>query len=112
MRFCFLILQSCGCRVRDFKGKAGLAIVFLERPMMTLNSAAGAPTCAHRAIVRGESQRALFRILAAIFVHAGEWRTRLRQRTELLMLADNELQDMRLTLADADAEAKKPFWKT
>jgi uncharacterized protein YjiS (DUF1127 family) len=40
-----------------------------------------------------------------------DWRVRLRQRTELLALDDIELQDMRLSRADIDGEARKPFWK-
>jgi len=42
---------------------------------------------------------------------ARDWQLRLRQRTELLMLNDIELQDMRLYRADVDAEARKPVWK-
>jgi len=42
---------------------------------------------------------------------ARDWRMRLRQRTELLMLNNIELQDMRFNRADADAEARKPVWK-
>lgn len=42
---------------------------------------------------------------------ARDWRKRLRQRTELLMLNDIELQDVRLSRADADAQARKAFWK-
>lgn len=52
-----------------------------------------------------------FHYIGRITGLARDWRMRLRKRTELLMLNDIELQDMRLSRADADAEASKPFWK-
>lgn len=52
-----------------------------------------------------------FHYIGRIAGLARDWRMRLRKRTELLMLNDVELQDMRLSRADADAEASKPFWK-
>ena len=52
-----------------------------------------------------------FDYIGRITALARDWRLRLRQRTELLMLNDIELQDMRLNRTDADAEARKPPWK-
>jgi uncharacterized protein YjiS (DUF1127 family) len=40
-----------------------------------------------------------------------EWRRRARSRHDLMRLGDRELWDVRLTRADADGEASKPFWK-
>lgn len=39
------------------------------------------------------------------------WRTRMRQRRELLMLNDVELREFSLTAADVNREASKPFWE-
>ena len=39
------------------------------------------------------------------------WRARMRQRRELLMLNDVELRELSLSEADADREARKPFWE-
>jgi len=52
-----------------------------------------------------------FHYVGRITALARDWRLRLRQRTELLMLNDIELQDVRLSRADADAEGRKPVWK-
>jgi len=40
------------------------------------------------------------------------WQTRVRQRSELLMLNDVELRELSLTEADANREANKPFWES
>jgi uncharacterized protein YjiS (DUF1127 family) len=40
-----------------------------------------------------------------------EWRVRTRQRRELLMLNDIELNELSLTDADVNREARKPFWE-
>lgn len=40
-----------------------------------------------------------------------EWRRRARSRHDLMRLGDRELWDVRLTRADAQREASKPFWK-
>lgn len=45
--------------------------------------------------------------LAAI----GTWRTRMRQRRELLMLDDIELRELSLAESDVEREARKPFWE-
>ena len=39
-----------------------------------------------------------------------EWRRRVRQRQELMMLTDRDFADMRMTRSDAIEEARKPFW--
>lgn len=39
------------------------------------------------------------------------WRTRMRQRRELLLLNGIELRELLLTEADVDREARKPFWE-
>jgi uncharacterized protein YjiS (DUF1127 family) len=39
------------------------------------------------------------------------WRARMRQRRELLMLNGVELDDLSLTEADVNREARKPFWE-
>jgi len=41
-----------------------------------------------------------------------EWRRRMRQRSELMMLSAPELRDMMLTEADIDAQASKSFWQS
>ena len=38
-------------------------------------------------------------------------RRRIRLRGELLALTDNELRDIRWTRAEAEAQARKPFWR-
>jgi uncharacterized protein YjiS (DUF1127 family) len=40
-----------------------------------------------------------------------EWRRRLRSRRDLMTLSNRDLWDMRLTRADAEQEASKPFWR-
>jgi uncharacterized protein YjiS (DUF1127 family) len=52
----------------------------------------------------GAGQRAFAAIRA--------WRTRLRQRRELLMLNDVELRELSLTEADVNRETRKPFWES
>ena len=49
------------------------------------------------------AQRALAMIRA--------WRSRMRQRSELLLLNAVELRELSLTEADVDHEACKPFWE-
>jgi uncharacterized protein YjiS (DUF1127 family) len=39
-----------------------------------------------------------------------EWRRRLRERRELLVLTDRDLSDIGITRSDAAAEASKFFW--
>jgi len=40
------------------------------------------------------------------------WRSRARQRSELLMLNAVELRELSLTEADVNREAVKPFWES
>jgi uncharacterized protein YjiS (DUF1127 family) len=39
------------------------------------------------------------------------WRKRVRARRELLVLSDSDLQEIRWTKAEAEAEGRKPFWQ-
>ena len=39
------------------------------------------------------------------------WQTRAEERVHLLALDDHVLQDIGVTRADAEAEARKPFWR-
>jgi uncharacterized protein YjiS (DUF1127 family) len=39
------------------------------------------------------------------------WRRRARRRSELMMLSDRDLHDIRWTRAEAEAEARKPIWR-
>jgi uncharacterized protein YjiS (DUF1127 family) len=41
----------------------------------------------------------------------GVWRSRVRRRNELMTLSDRDLRDFKWTRAEADAEARKPFWR-
>jgi uncharacterized protein YjiS (DUF1127 family) len=40
-----------------------------------------------------------------------EWRRRASSRRDLARLSDRDLWDLRLTRADAQREANKPFWQ-
>jgi uncharacterized protein YjiS (DUF1127 family) len=40
-----------------------------------------------------------------------EWRRRASSRRDLMRLSERDLWDMRLTRADAQREASKPFWE-
>lgn len=40
-----------------------------------------------------------------------EWRRRASSRRDLVQLSDRDLWDLRLTRADAEREASKPFWQ-
>lgn len=40
-----------------------------------------------------------------------EWRRRASSRRDLLQLGERDLWDLRLTRADAEREANKPFWQ-
>jgi uncharacterized protein YjiS (DUF1127 family) len=40
-----------------------------------------------------------------------EWRRRVTSRRDLLALNQRDLWDMRLTRAEAEREANKPFWR-
>jgi uncharacterized protein YjiS (DUF1127 family) len=40
-----------------------------------------------------------------------EWRRRSRSRRDLMTLGERELWDIRLSRAEAEHEASKPFWK-
>jgi uncharacterized protein YjiS (DUF1127 family) len=39
------------------------------------------------------------------------WRSRLRERRELLLMSERELRDLAITRADVQREVAKPFWK-
>ncbi len=39
------------------------------------------------------------------------WQTRAGERMHLLTLDDHELRDIGITRAEAEAEARKPFWR-
>jgi uncharacterized protein YjiS (DUF1127 family) len=39
------------------------------------------------------------------------WRLRVRIRSELMLLNDGDLRDIRWTRAEAEAESRKPFWR-
>jgi uncharacterized protein YjiS (DUF1127 family) len=51
---------------------------------------------------------AAFANMAAV---VAQCRRRIRLRSELLALSDNELRDIRWTRAEAEAQARKPFWR-
>jgi len=40
-----------------------------------------------------------------------EWRRRSGSRRDLMQLSDRDLWELRLTRADAEREASKPFWQ-
>jgi uncharacterized protein YjiS (DUF1127 family) len=40
-----------------------------------------------------------------------EWGRRMGSRRDLMALSQRDLWDMRLTRADAEREANKPFWR-
>jgi uncharacterized protein YjiS (DUF1127 family) len=40
-----------------------------------------------------------------------EWRSRIQSRRDLMALSDRDLWDIRLTRAEAEHEASKPFWR-
>ncbi len=40
-----------------------------------------------------------------------EWRRRASLRADLMRLSERDLWDLRLTQADAEREASKPFWE-
>ncbi len=49
--------------------------------------------------------------LAALITISALWIARSRQRRQLLTLDDRMLADIGISSADADAEARKPFWQ-
>ncbi len=52
-----------------------------------------------------------FRFISSIPSYLDIWVQRATHRNQLSMLDDRLLHDIGLTRADADKEAKKPFWK-
>jgi uncharacterized protein YjiS (DUF1127 family) len=50
-------------------------------------------------------------IMTALIGRLREWRRRVRSRQELLALTHRDLRDLRWTRAEAEAEARKPFWE-
>jgi uncharacterized protein YjiS (DUF1127 family) len=56
------------------------------------------------------TERRTFLVWLLTTVHG--WRTRMRQRRELLMLNAIELHDLSLVEADVSREARKSFWET
>jgi uncharacterized protein YjiS (DUF1127 family) len=40
-----------------------------------------------------------------------EWRQRVRERNEVMMLSDRDLRDIRWNRYEAQVEARKPFWQ-
>lgn len=40
-----------------------------------------------------------------------EWQRRARSRRDLMALGERDLWDIRVTRADAEREANKPFWR-
>ena len=51
------------------------------------------------------------RLVGALLTELERWRARHRQRHALLRLDDHLLADIGLTRAEAEAEARKPFWR-
>jgi uncharacterized protein YjiS (DUF1127 family) len=49
--------------------------------------------------------------LAAVRETIARWRLRVRIRSELMLLNDGDLRDIRWTRAEAEAESRKPFWR-
>jgi uncharacterized protein YjiS (DUF1127 family) len=49
--------------------------------------------------------------LAAARKIMAHWRLRVRIRSELMLLIDGDLRDIRWTRAEAEAESRKPFWR-
>jgi uncharacterized protein YjiS (DUF1127 family) len=49
--------------------------------------------------------------LAAFRLELREWQRRIRIRHELTTLSDRDLNDIRWTRAEVEAEARKPFWR-
>jgi uncharacterized protein YjiS (DUF1127 family) len=52
-------------------------------------------------------------LLGTFGVHKvmAEWRRRVRMRNELITLSNGDLRDIGWTLAEVDAERRKPFWR-
>ncbi len=55
--------------------------------------------------------RPLLRVLKYVFVTTEEWQERAKQRRALRELNDHLLKDIGLSRADAEHEARKPFWR-
>jgi uncharacterized protein YjiS (DUF1127 family) len=47
----------------------------------------------------------------AFLARLHEWRRRVRSRNELVTLTASDLRDLGRTPAEAEAEARKPFWE-
>ncbi len=50
-------------------------------------------------------------ISTALMARLHEWRRRVRIRNELLTLTAGDLRDIGWTRAEAETEARKPFWE-
>src|SRR6516165_9331754 len=79
---------------------------------VTADNAAAADAAASPVTVRAFEK--FGRRLGAAFVNlpviVARCRRRIRLRDELLALSNNELRDIRWTRAEAQAQARKPFW--
>ncbi len=64
-----------------------------------------------RSEVHAGTGRALGNAWAVVIAAFRTWRSRARQRRELMSLSQPELHDMCLSKADVDSEADKPFWR-
>jgi|GEM_PF-492099 len=54
----------------------------------------------------------LVRAAGRVFETLWLWQTRADERMHLLALDDHELRDIGVTRAEAEAEARKPFWRS
>ena len=57
------------------------------------------------------SERPIGRMAQRTLAMIRAWRSRMRQRSELLLLNAVELRELSLTEADVDHEARKLFWE-
>lgn len=59
----------------------------------------------------GAGFQLLVRDTEALIVVVTEWRERIRQRHQLSMLSERDLDDIGISRADVALEIAKPFWR-
>ncbi len=80
-------------------------------PIPVTHSGACARTATPASVDFAAVPALLMRALERGFETLWLWQTRAEQRMRLLTLDDHELRDIGVTRAEAEAEARKPFWR-
>ena len=79
--------------------------------MTTLDSSLSSTTWSDAIANRVPARQSLAGRFVSLFDQLLQWQQRANDRRHMLGLNDNELQDIGVSRADIESEARKPFWQ-